>query len=144
MASTASLEELKSIARQVPEEIATEGTLDRIDEVYAEDAIEHDPFGDHHGRAEIRESMEQVFAAFSDFSATVEDVIAEDDRVAMRVRLSGTHDGEFMGFEPTGRTFEVQNMVFTRIEDGQIAERWVQPDGFGQLAQLGVIDPPSQ
>lgn len=131
-------EQNRRLARRIPEELATEGNLDLIEELYAEDAVEHTPFGHHRGRPAIRESMERFFAAFPDCSATVEDAIAEGDLVAMRVTLSGTHDGEFMGIEPTGREFEVGNMVFTRLDDGKIAERWVQPDALGLLAQLGV------
>ncbi|MFB6135716.1 MAG: ester cyclase [Halobacteriaceae archaeon] len=137
---TTSTAENKRIARRVPEEIATENDLDLIDELYATDAVEHDPFGEHEGRAAIRANMERVRAAFPDISATVEDVVAEGDTVAMRVTLRGTHEGEFMGVAPTGRSIEVANAVFTRIADGQIAERWVQPDALGLLQQLGVVE----
>lgn len=134
-------EQNKRIARRIPEELATAGNLDLVEELYAEDAVEHGPFGDHRGRPAIRENMERFFAAFPECSATVEDVIAEGDTVAMRVTLSGTHEGAFMGVEPTGRAFEVGNMVFTRFADGKIAERWVQPDTLGLLEQLGVESP---
>ena len=137
------IEENKQIARRIAEDVATEGNLDLLDELYAEDAIEHSPLGENlQGRAVIRESFERLLAAFPDFSATVEDVIAEEDTVAMRVTLRGTHEGELMGVEPTGREFEVQNMVFTRIEEEKIVERWVQPDMLGMLQQLGVVEPP--
>jgi steroid delta-isomerase-like uncharacterized protein len=152
------------IARRIPEELATEGNLDLVEELYAEDAVEHDPFGDHSGRAAIREIMAcilaafpdfsatvedviadgDILAAFPDFSATVEDVIADGDTVAMRVMLRGSHEGEFMGVEPTGREFEVGNMVFTRLDDGKIAERWVQPDTLGLLRQLGIESPAAE
>jgi predicted ester cyclase len=72
----------------------------------------------------------------------VEEVIAEGDIVAMRLTLRGTHDGDFMGFEPTGNTFAVSNMVFSRIEDGRIAKRWVVPDMAGMLDQLGIVETP--
>lgn len=131
-------EQNKRIARRIPEELATDGNLDLIEELYAEDAVEHNPLGDHRGWTAIRENMERFTAAFPGCLATVEDCIAEGDLVAMRVTLSGTHEGEFMGLEPTGREFEVGNMVFTRLDDGKIAERWVQPDTLGLLGQLGV------
>lgn len=133
-----STEKKKRVARRVPEELATDGNLDLVEELYAEDAVEHDPFGDHSGRAAIRENMERVLSAFPDVSATVEDIVGEGDLVAMRVTLRGTHDGEFMGIEPTGKAFEVGNAVFTRLEDGEIVERWVQPDTLGLLQQLGI------
>ena len=138
------IEENKRIARRVPEELATGGDLDLIEELYAADAVEHDPSGDHSGRAAIRENTEGLFAAFPDFSATVKEIIAEGALVAMRVTLRGTHEGEFMGIEPTGREFEVGNTVFTRLNDGLIAERWVQPDTLGLLQQLGIELPPTE
>jgi predicted ester cyclase len=88
--------------------------------------------------------MSAFLAAFPDFEATVEDIVAEGDTVAMRVTLRGTHDGPFMGVEPTGNPFEVRNMVFTRIEDGKIAERWVQPDTLSLMQQLGAVELPAR
>ena len=140
--ATTTAEENKRIARRVPEELAAEKDLDLVDEIYAADAVEHSPSGVHRGRAGIRAEMEAVVAAFPDLSATVEDAVAEGDTVAMRVTLRGTHDGPFMGVEPTGKSFEVDNAVFTRVEDGQIAERWVQPDVLGLLRQVGAVDVP--
>jgi len=144
MATTTGTEENKRIARQVPEEIATAGNVDLIDEVYAADAVEHDAFAEYRGRAAIREWLEDVREAFPDVSAAVEDVVAEGDTVAMRVTLRGTHEGEFAGIAPTGKAFEVGNTVFTRIEDGRIVERWVQPDALGLLRQLGVGELPAE
>jgi len=143
MASTTRIEENKRIARRYPEEVATGRNVDLIDELSTEDFVEHGPFGeDTHGREADKEQMRAFLAAIPDFEATVEDVVAEGDTVAMRVTLRGTHEGELMGIEPTGRSFEIQNMVFTRIEDGRIAERWVLPDSLGLMQQLGVVDPP--
>ncbi len=139
---TTGLEENKELARRYPEEIATEGRLDLINELCIEDVVSHSPFGEVRGRAALREQSEASMGGFSDFSATVEDIVAEGDLVAMRVTLRGTHDGEFMGLEPTGEPMESQNMVFTRIEDGKIAERWLVPDMLGALQQLGVTELP--
>ncbi|WP_435344743.1 ester cyclase [Haloarchaeobius sp. HRN-SO-5] len=139
-----SLEENKRIVRQYPEEVATKRNLDLIDELETEDFVEHGPFGQEtHGPEADREWMQEFLAAFPDFEATVEDIVAEGDTVAMRVTLRGTHEGTFMDIEPTGQSFEIQNMVFTRLRDGKIAERWVQPDTLGLLQQLGVIEPPT-
>lgn len=138
------LEQNKRIARRIPEDLATGGDLDLIEELYAADAVEHDPFGDHSGRVAIRESMEGLLVAFPDFSATVEEIIAEGDLVAMRVTLRGTHEGAFLGADPTGRKFEVENAVFTRLDDGMVVERWVQPDTLGVLQQLGIESAPSE
>ena len=112
--------------------------------VGTEDFTEHTPMWETRGRDNAKQEMEEFLSSFSDFSATVEDIIAEDDTVAMRVTLQGTHDGEFQGIDPTGADFEVQNMVFTGIEDGKIAEWWIQPDMLGMMRQFGVIEQPTQ
>lgn len=136
-------EENKQIARRDPEDIATERNLDLIDEPYPEDAVEHAPFGDSQGWTELQADLDQFLAAFLDFSATIEDIIAEGSKIAMRVTLQGTHEDEFMGIKPTGQAFEVQNMVFTRTEDGRVAERWIQPDMLGMLQRLGAVELPT-
>lgn len=142
MEATSASETNKRITRRFPEEVATEGNIDLIDELCTEDVIDHSPDGEIRGREELRAHMDAYLSAFEDFSATVEEAIAEGDTVAMRVTLRGTHVGEFMNVAPTGGEFEVANMVFTRLEDGQIAERWVQPDVLGLLQQLGIVEPP--
>lgn len=140
---TQSATENERIARRVPEEIASENNLDLVAEVYAEDAVEHAPFGRNaQGIEAITDSLRQFLEAFPDLRATVEDAVTQEDTVAMRVTLRGTHEGDFMGIAPTNQSFEVQNMVFTRIEDGKIAERWLQPDTLGMLTQLGIVSPP--
>ncbi|POG53736.1 ester cyclase [Haloferax marisrubri] len=130
------------IARRFPEEVASEGNIGLIDEICAEDVLDHSPLGEVRGRDDLKAQISGLRESFSDFSATVEDAITEGDTVAMRVTLRGTHDGTFMDIEPTGKTVEVGNMLFTRIEDGMIAERWVQPDMLGMLTQLGAVEPP--
>lgn len=143
MAATTTPQENKRLARQFPEEVATTGTLSLIDEICSADVIDHSPLGEVHGREELKAHIETIREAFEEFSATVEDIVAEGDTVAMRVTLRGTHEGPFMGIEATGSTVAVSNMVFTRIEDGQIAERWVQPDMLELMQQLDVVDVPS-
>ena len=133
-------EDLKRLARRFPEDVATEGNTALIDEIVTEDFVEHNAVGgDAEGPSAAKDQIHALRNAFPDFEATVDEIIAEGDLVAMRLHIRGTHDGPFMGIEPTGNVFEIQNMVFTRIEDGLIAERWVQPDVMGMLQQLGVL-----
>ncbi|AGN02829.1 hypothetical protein L593_14450 [Salinarchaeum sp. Harcht-Bsk1] len=134
----------KQLARRVPEDVATEHKLDVIDEITTEDVVDHTPMGDAEGRDELKAEIAEMIEAFPDFSATVEEIFAEDDLVSMRVTLRGTHEGELWGMEPTGNTFEVPNNVVTRIEDGLIAERWLVLDTMGMLRQLGLVDLPME
>lgn len=138
-----SLQDVKRIARRVPEEIATARRTDLVDEVYADDCVEHGPFGmDAVGRDAVKDQLETFLDAIPDFEAVVEDVVAEGETVAMRVTLSGTLEGDLMGIEGTGESFEIANMVFTRVEDGMITERWLVPDTLGMLQQVGAIESP--
>lgn len=130
----------EELARAIPERVASEGELDLLDDLLTEEFVEHGPFAEYHGVAEARANIEELLEAFPDFTATVEDVVSSGDTVAMRVTLRGTHEGPFYGTEPTGTEFEIQNMVFTRIEDGRIAERWVLPDMLGMFQQLGIVE----
>lgn len=141
MASTTTAEENKRLARRYPAEVATEGNPDVIDDICAPDVVEHSPLGERRGREELKAQSRYVHAAFPDVSVTVEDEVAEGDTVAQRLTFRGTHRGEFAGVEPTGNSVEIANVLFTRVEDGLIAERWLLPDAFGLLQQLGVVDP---
>lgn len=143
MAQSVDTEANKRVTRRFPEEVATEGNIDLIDEICTEDVVDRSPLGEVHGREDLKAHLESINTAFRDHSATVEDIVGEGDTVAMRVTLRGVHDGAFMGIPPTGTEFEVDNMVFTRLEDGRIAERWVVPDMYGLMTQLGAIEPPT-
>jgi steroid delta-isomerase-like uncharacterized protein len=75
--------------------------------------------------------------AFPDLQAHVEDIVAAQDKVAVRVRFRGTHSGEFLGFAATGRTVEYVSHEFYRIADGLIAEEWICSDMATLFRQLG-------
>lgn len=141
-----SADDAKRVTRRFPEDVATDGDIDALDEIITHDFVDHNTLGlDMSGRESAKDDIQLLREAFPDFEARVEDIIAEGDTTAMRVTLSGTHEGEFMGIEPTGNHFEIQNLVFSRLEDGKIAERWVQPDTLGMLQQLDVVpDDPSR
>lgn len=81
-------------------------------------------------------------AAFPDASFTVEDIIAEGDKVAVRLTMRGTHQGEMQGIPATGRQVVVTGMSIERVVDGRIVEGWTENDALGLLGQLGVLPPP--
>lgn len=134
-------EEHKQTVKAYPEAVSS-GELDVLDEICTEDVISHAPLGEPQGIEALKEYEAPIHDAFPNFDVTVEDVVAEGDRVAMRLTIRGTHDGEMMGIAPTGNRVEFQNTIFHRMEDGKIAERWVQPDVLGLLQQLEAIDEP--
>jgi predicted ester cyclase len=136
--------ENKAKARQIPEGILTEGNLDLADELFADDYVGRFLSEPHHGPEGVKEYASIVQNAFSDIEATVEDVIAEDDKVVRRDRLTGTHDGEFMGIEPTGEDVEITGIVILRVEDGQFVESWGQANTYELMQQLGVVEAPGE
>lgn len=138
---TTERDEHKRTVRKYPRAVAT-GDLHVIDEICTEDVISHAPLGEPRGREALKEYETPVHEAFPEFDVTFEDIVAEDDRVAMRLTIRGTHEGEMMGIAPTGTRVEFENVVFHRMVDGKIAERWVHPDVLGLLQQLGAIEDP--
>ena len=83
-----------------------------------------------------RRGFEMMRRAFPDLQAHIEDVVAAEDKVAVRLRFRGTHDGEFLGIPPTGRAIEYVSHEFYRIADGLIAEEWICSDTATLLRQL--------
>ena len=79
------------------------------------------------------------FAAFPDAIATIEDILAEGDKVAIRVTWRGTHKGEFMNIAPTGNKIEMTNTIIFRIAVDKLAENWATIDELRLMQQLGVI-----
>lgn len=91
------------------------------------------------GREDLRHELEMWAAAFPDLDITVDDTIVEDDRVAVRMRLRGTHTGTFAGLAASGRRFEIRGTDVVRVVDGHVAEAWPLVDLAGLLAQVGGI-----
>jgi predicted ester cyclase len=115
---------------------------DMLDEVLAPDFVAHDlPPGLPPGREWLKAFRRIVDKAFPDLKPTIRDLIAEDDKVAARVGLEGTHRGEFMGIAPTNNKLATELFEFVRIAEGKIVERWVMRDRLGELQQIGVLPP---
>ena len=113
---------------------------DILDEVYATDLVWHEPDQDIRGLEEARQFVTMYKSAFPDLSATVEEVIAEGEKVVTRYTLRGTHQGEIAEFgPPTGRQMELQGITIHHIEDGKIVEDWERYDNLSILQQLGRV-----
>ncbi len=129
-------EENKDLARRSWELL---GNLDILDEVYATDLVWHEPDQDIQGLEEARQFVKMYKTAFPDLNATVEDVIAEGDRVVTRYTVRGTHQGGIEEFgPPTGKQVEIKGITIHRIADGKIVEEWERYDNLSVLQQLGL------
>jgi hypothetical protein len=94
------------------------------------------------GAQALKEVFGSLHRAFPDLHITVEDVIAEDDKVVGRNTVTGTHQGEYMGLAPTGRSVIYSEIFVFRFADGRIAETWGVVDVLSQLRQLGALPAP--
>jgi steroid delta-isomerase-like uncharacterized protein len=138
-------EENKALVRRFIEEVWNGGNLDVVDELIAENHVDHDPAqaGGPGGRQGARAFVEMYRAAFPDTHLEITEMIAEGDLVAITWTATGTHQGELMGIAPTGRSVTVTGIGVDRISGGQIVESWANYDALGMLAQLGAIPAPA-
>ena len=121
-------------------EMWNKGDWDRIDNLYSEDYIE--PYIGVKGREGIKQWAINTKKAFPDLTLTIEDTVVQGNVIATRYTIRGTHRGEFMGIQPTGKTFEIMTLAINRIEDGKFVEGWILHDIFSILTQLGVKEIP--
>ena len=137
--STAQLEENKALVRRWMEEPVYENWA-MLDELLSPDYIWHQS-----GRSEplTREEAEQFVrafvGAFPDNSTTIEDMIAEGDKVVTRYSVRGTHKGDFMGIPATGKEITFTAICISHISDGKVMEEWDEGDVLGFMRQLGAI-----
>jgi steroid delta-isomerase-like uncharacterized protein len=137
-----STEAHKALARRVFEEVLNGRNLDLLDEVVTPDYVEHNPLpGQRTGIDGIRDRYTMVLTAF-DPQFTVEDLVAEGDKVVLRWSQAGTHVGQFLGMPPTGRSYRTSGIEIWRVENGKLTEHWDVVDVFGQLQQLGLLPQP--
>ncbi|WP_435155068.1 ester cyclase [Haladaptatus sp. DFWS20] len=128
------------IVRHFVNQALNDGNLNAVDRYLAEDFVRHDPTApDIHGRDGYKEFVEMNRTAFPDYHETIESMISEGDTVMYRWTFRGTHRGEFLGVEPTGKEIEATGMVEMRLEDCEIVELWDNFDALGVLEQLGAI-----
>ncbi len=135
-----STEQNKRIMRRVYDEVINKGNLDLAEELIAVDLVEHEEFpGLSQGLEGFKQFLKMFRDAFPDLHFSVEDTVAEGDKVVSRFTIRGTHKGEFMGIAPTGRQVEVPAIDICRFADGKLVEHWGQSDMMSMMAQLGVM-----
>ena len=110
-----------------------------LNEVYASDVVWHEPDQEIRGLEQAAQFVTTYKTAFPDMTVSVDDVIAEGDKVVTRVTLRGTHQGETEEFgPPTGRQVELKGITISRIEGGKIVEDWDAYDNLSAMQQLGL------
>jgi steroid delta-isomerase-like uncharacterized protein len=128
------------IVRSYLQKVWNGRNVDRIDELLADGFVAHGlPAHLPSGRQGVRAYVENTVGTFSDFKVVVDDVVAEGDKVAVRLTFSGTQKGAFHGVPATGKSFSISAMAFARLADGKIAEWWENADVLGLMQQIGAM-----
>jgi steroid delta-isomerase-like uncharacterized protein len=130
----------KAVVRRDIEEILNQGNLALIDELFSADSVFHGPnYPELRGREARRQFFASLREAFPDIHFTVDELIAEGDKVVLRWSVTGTHRGEFWGATPTGKKISFSGTTTFRIAGGMIADEFVQADFLGFMQQIGVV-----
>jgi predicted ester cyclase len=135
----------KEIVRRLFEE-PWKGGWDVIEEFVSPDFVGHDPSEPEpiRGPAGMRANIEKYLAGFPGGGITVDDQIAEGDKIATRWTGRGTHAGEIAGIAPTGKEVTISGLTISRLEGGMLVEQWSTWDTLGMLVQLGAVPTPAQ
>ena len=128
--------ENKRLIERFIQEVFAEGRPDAVDELVASEFRSHTWGPDGMDRDGLRDAMRRMAAALSDIRFTIEDSVAEGDRVAVRLTASATQTGAYLGMPPSGRRYTIGEIHLFRIADGRIVEHWHQYDQPGLLRQL--------
>ena len=133
-------EENKAIIRRLNEEFWNKGKVEVLEEVFASNFLDHNaPPDSVPGLQGLKQFVSMFRAAFSDISSTIDDLMAEGDKVVWRWTFRGTQKDAVMGVPATGKQITFAGITIDRFADGQIVERWTQADFMGFMQQLGVI-----
>jgi steroid delta-isomerase-like uncharacterized protein len=139
-----STEQNKAIIRQLIEELINQNNLSLGEQLMAADIIEHEelPPGIPTGIEGTKIMFTMLHNAFPDFKATINDLIAEDDKVVVFMTWTGTQHGEWMGLPPSGKPMSINVMDIFRVADGKLVEHWGMMDSMAMMQQLGAIPTP--
>jgi steroid delta-isomerase-like uncharacterized protein len=142
-----SAEENKAVVYREMEELFNHtGNLDAVEEIVSPHYVSYEPTsGEVRGIEGARQFAANYRQAFPDLENTVEDMVAEGDKVVVRFRARGTHEGETEAFgPPTGKRMDITGITIKRVADGKIAEAWTNFDALGMMQQLGLIPEAAQ
>jgi predicted ester cyclase len=140
LSESTTLQANRTLVRRLLEDDVSKADEQVADEIIHPDFYDHtNPPGMQHGLDSHKAIVRLFHAAFPDSSWTIEDLVAEGDRVVARTTFRATHLGDFFGIPPTGRRVEVGGVHILRIADGRIAEHWGSNDDLGLLRQIGAI-----
>jgi predicted ester cyclase len=133
-----SIKHSKQLIRRVYTEVAGGGDYSSLDSFVTADYVDHNAAEGGRGPEVVRAHLGAIRMTLPDFTIQIADIFAEGDHVITRGTGRGTHLGEWMGIEPTGREVRLKGINIDRVDRGRIAEHWGEADTIGMLSQMGV------
>jgi len=136
----------KSLVRRWFREVWNEGREATIDELFADGGVAYglgDGEAEVRGPSQLKPFVRNLRGALPDLQISIQDIMAEEDKVIVRVLLVGTHSGSGLGVQPSGRRVRVTGIIVFRIAKGQFAEGWNSWDQLGLLRQIGALPDPA-
>ena len=133
------------LAHRFYEDVMVGGDLGALDEILTPNFVDHEegPPGTPDGIDGVKAFVTMFREAFPDMQVSIEDVMEDGDRVAVRATMTGTHDGELMGVPPSGNRVRLEMIDIVRIEDGRCAEHWGAADNLSLMQQIGAVQAPA-
>ena len=134
----------KALVRRFVDEIFVHGDKAAVDELVADDFVAHTwPSASGNAKQDLKGAIDRVGKGLADVEFTVDDLIAEGDRVAVRLTSAATQVGTFMSLPPSGKRYSIEEIHWFRLRDGKVVEHWHQMDQMGLMKQLGASPEPA-
>jgi predicted ester cyclase len=134
-----STERNKDVVQRFIDEVFVKCNVDAADELATPDFTPHSWPGVKPGIENLKQGQRRVSAGLADVTMKIDDMIAEGDKVAVRLTAHARQAGEFMGLPPSGRDYTISETHVFRVTDGKVAEHWVNADMLGLMQQLGAL-----
>jgi predicted ester cyclase len=137
-----SAEDNKALVRRYFEAIDATSDENMLDEFLSADFVDHNPSPGCSADLDGMKAAYRMFVHGAPGTHSIEDMVAEGDKVVVRVSARGTHSGELFGIPASGREFTSTGIAILRIENGKIVEHWNEVDMMGAMVQIGAVTPP--
>jgi steroid delta-isomerase-like uncharacterized protein len=134
-----SIDENKALVRRFIDEVFVKGHGESVDELVSPDFTPHSWPGIGLGTEPLKQAQQRIQDGLSDVAMTIEDMVAEGDKVVVRLSSHARHTGEFMGLPASGKEYTIPEIHIFRVEDGKVVEHWLQMDTMGLMTQLGAL-----
>ena len=131
-------QENKVLVRRFIDEVFVKGNPDAVEKLVTSDFTPHSWGNMPPGVEPLKQAIGRVHAGLTGASFKIEDMIAEEDRIAVRVTAHGRHTGDFMGMPATGKEYTISETHIFHVRDGKVAEHWRDADMLGMMRQLGA------